>query len=50
VQVGGESVGNSLLLARGDLDRVFLSGQVADNLGLASGFVGQRAGNETETN
>jgi hypothetical protein len=50
VQLGGEGVGNSLLLARGDLDRVFLGGQVADNLGLASDFVGQRAGNETEAN
>jgi hypothetical protein len=48
VQLGGEGVGNSLLLACGDLDRVFLGSQVADNLGLASDFVGQRAGNETE--
>jgi hypothetical protein len=50
VQLGGEGVGNSLLLARGDLDRVFLGSQVANNLGLASSFVGQRAGNETQAN
>jgi hypothetical protein len=51
VQIGGEGVGNSLLLACGDLDRVFPGSQIADNLGLASSsFVGQRAGNKTDAN
>lgn len=46
----GEGVGNGLLLARGDLDRVLLGGQVAHNLVLASSLLGEGAANQADAN
>jgi hypothetical protein len=50
VQVGAEGVGHRLLRAGGDLDRVLLGSQVADNLSLAIDLVSQRAANKADAN
>lgn len=50
MQVGGEGVGDSLLGTGGDLDGVFLGGEVAHNLGLAIGLLEQRAADDVHTN